>query len=229
MRKSIQAGALASAPIVIGYFPIAMAFGLLAKNTGVSIQDTGFFSLIVYAGASQFMALDLISAGIHTGSIILATLLLNLRHMMMSAALAVKLEGISRKYLPIVAFGVTDETFSVASFQKEALDLPFMLTLNFLAYASWFVGTVFGYLVGEILPTSLQSSLGIGLYAMFASLLFPNFRGSRNVAAIALLTAALYAGLFYSKLLPAGWDIIAGIVGASALGAFFFKDEEVER
>lgn len=46
-------------PIFIGYFPIAMAFGLLSKNISISFRDTSLLSILVYAGASQFMAVDL--------------------------------------------------------------------------------------------------------------------------------------------------------------------------
>lgn len=160
MKNSVRSGALVALPVMLGYFPIAMAFGLLAKNTGISIRDTGLFSLLVFAGASQFMALDLISTGVNMASIILATFLLNLRHLMMTA--------------------------------------------------------------------SLQSSLGIGLYAMFAALLFPNFKGSKNVVKISIATALIYLALFYLDFLPAGWDIVVGIIGASALAAFFIGNEEVK-
>ncbi len=61
-------------PIVIGYFPIAMAFGLLSKSTPpISFRDTSLLSILVYAGASQFMALGLIGTGVSASSIILAT------------------------------------------------------------------------------------------------------------------------------------------------------------
>ena len=228
MKEDIKVGITSALPIVMGYFPVAMAFGLLAKNTGLNFVDTGLFSVIVYAGASQFMALDLINAGISMGSIILATFLLNLRHMMMSAALSVKLEGIKRKYMPLVAFGITDETFSVSSFHKGELTLPLILTLHASSHFAWFMGTIVGFFIGEILPASLQESLGIGLYAMFAALLFPNFKGSKNVVQIAILTAVVYLGIFYSGLLPAGWDLIVGIILSSALGAFFLENQGVK-
>lgn len=122
-KNKVREGVVAALPIMIGYFPIAMAFGLLSKNTYVSLRDTGLLSIMVYAGASQFMALDLIRAGVSAGSIVLATFLLNLRHMMMSASLAVEFQDMKRKFLPIVAFGITDETFSVISFNKEKMKL----------------------------------------------------------------------------------------------------------
>lgn len=227
-KDKIKEGVVAALPIMIGYFPIAMAFGLLSKNTYVSFKDTGLLSIMVYAGASQFMALDLIRAGVSVGSIILATFLLNLRHMMMSASLAVEFQNINKKFLPIVAFGITDETFSVISFNKEKINLPFVLTINILSYSSWAAGTIVGYLVGEILPASLQSSLSIGLYSMFAALLFPEIKKSKNILFLSIISVIVYSILFYSKIFTSGWDIILGIIISSALGVIIFSKGEEE-
>lgn len=226
--KKVKQGVLASLPIVIGYFPIAMAFGLLSKNTDISFRDTSLLSMMVYAGASQFMALDLIKVGVSTGSIILATFLLNLRHMMMSASLAVEFQDMNKRHLPVVAFGITDETFSVISFNKENINFPFVLTINILSYISWVLGTVAGYLVGQILPASLQSSLSIGLYAMFAALLFPEIKKSRNVLFLSIISSIVYLLLFVSKLFISGWDIIIGIIISSAIGSMVFNPKEEE-
>ncbi|WP_313232952.1 AzlC family ABC transporter permease [Tissierella praeacuta] len=226
--KKVKQGVLASLPIVIGYFPIAMAFGLLSKNTDISFRDTSLLSMMVYAGASQFMALDLIKVGVSTGSIILATFLLNLRHMMMSASLAVEFQDMNKRHLPVVAFGITDETFSVISFNKENINLPFVLTINILSYISWVLGTVAGYLVGQILPASLQSSLSIGLYAMFAALLFPEIKKSRNVLFLSIISSIVYLLLFVSKLFISVWDIIIGIIISSAIGSMVFNPKEEE-
>lgn len=229
IRIDIKEGFVSALPVVIGYFPIAVAFGLLSKNTGVSFSDTSLFSIVVFAGASQFMALDLILAGVSAGSIILATFLLNLRHLMMTASLSIKLEDIKRPYLPLVAFGITDETFSVLSFKDGKLSLPFVLTVNMLSYFSWVSGSMVGYLVGEILPKSLQSSLSIGLYAMFAALLFPQFKKSKSTLFLAIMTATIYILIYYSKIFTSGWDIIIGIILSSALGVLILsKDKGVE-
>lgn len=225
---NIKKGILAVIPVLLGYLPVAIAFGLLAKNTGLSLKDTGLFSFIVYAGASQFMALDLMTAGVSTGSIILATFLLNMRHLIMSASISIKLDNVKRKYLPIIASGITDETFSLLSFTKENLNTPFVLTVTLLAYLTWGFGSIFGYLVGEILPESLQASLGIGLYAMFVSLLFPNFKGDNKTLKLSILTALIYVIIYKTGIFTGGWDIILGIILSSFIGVMVIKDREVE-
>ncbi|NLC02813.1 MAG: AzlC family ABC transporter permease [Tissierellia bacterium] len=224
-KKEMKAGLISAMPMIIGFFPIAMAFGLLAKNTGVNFRDTTLFSAMVFAGASQFMALDLIADGVSVGSIILATFLLNLRHLVMSASLSLRLKDVKRSWLPLVGFGITDETFSVASFRKEKITIPYILVLFFTSYGSWVLGTIAGYLMGSILPQSLQSSLSIGLYAMFVGLLVPELKGSKNILYLAIIGAILYSIIYYTGILHSGWDIIFGIVITSLIGVFIFNDE----
>lgn len=225
----VKQGIVVALPIIIGYFPIAMAFGLMAKNTSISFLDTSLFSMMVFAGASQFMALDLIGAGVTWANIILATFLLNLRHLMMTASLAVEFKSIPKKFLPLIGFGITDETFSVISFNKDKISTSFVLVLNFLSYSSWVIGTMVGYIVGEIIPAPLQTSLSIGLYAMFAALLFPEINKSKNIFFLSIISAIVYIILFYSNLFTSGWDIILGIIISSALGVVFFSNSSKER
>ncbi|WP_409228059.1 AzlC family ABC transporter permease [Gudongella sp. SC589] len=225
-KELIRDGMVAGSPLILGYFPIAMAYGLLAKNTGLTIVDTSATSMLVYAGASQFMFLDLVRAGVSAGSIILATFLLNLRHMMMSASLSVNLKKDTAGFLPVIGFGITDETFSVLSFNKDKLSLPFILTVNLIAYGAWASGTAVGYLVGEVIPQALQESLGLGLYAMFAALLFPSFKVNKDYLKPALLGAVTYIAIFRTGMLSSGWDIIAGIIIASALGVVVMGKED---
>lgn len=228
VSTNLKDGMISGLPIVIGYFPVAVAFGLLAKTVHISFIDTCLFSIIVFAGASQFMALDLIKAGIATGDIILATFLLNLRHLMMSASLSIRLKEIKKRWLPFITFGVTDETFSVSSMKGGNLNAQFLFALHGISYASWVLGTITGYLAGSNLPVSLQSSLGVGLYAMFAALLIPETKKSSNILILALISGAIYLIIDYFELLQSGWSLITTIVVASGTGVILLKDDMTE-
>jgi 4-azaleucine resistance transporter AzlC len=221
---SFKEGIIAAMPVVIGYFPVAMAFGLLSRTVQISLADSAMFSIFVFAGASQFMALELLKAGVGAGNIILATFLLNLRHLLMSASLAVRMGNIKKSWLPVLAFGITDESFSVASLKQGKLTAPFMLALNVLPYLAWSGGTITGYLIGATLPLAIQNSLGIGLYALFTALLIPEIKKSLNILYLAVISGLIYAIIFYFKLLPSGWSLVAAIIAASGAGALLLKD-----
>lgn len=224
----IKKGITAGVPIVIGYFPVAMAFGLMAKATGVRFLDTALFSVLVFAGASQFAALNLIKAGVASAEIILATLLMNLRHSMMSASLAARLGEKGSRLLPVVAFGITDETFSVSATREENPTIPFLLALNGISYGAWVSGTIAGYLAGAALPASIQVSMGVGLYAMFVSIVVPEMKKSLKISVLAVGAGVLNTTVSYLKLLPSGWSLITSIVLVALAGALLFKEEKEE-
>lgn len=213
-------GFSAGVPVFIGYFPVAVAFGILARTTGLSAGDSVAFSVLVFAGASQFMALNLIKAGVAFSGIILATLLLNLRHLLMSASLAAKITVPDKRWLPAVAFGVTDETFAVSATNDGPLGIPFLLALEGTAYLGWVGGTLTGYLAGSILPASLGESMGIGLYALFVAILIPGFKKSWSIAALTLSAGLVHALLDWLNLWPAAWNLIVAIICCSLLGAW---------
>ena len=219
-KHGIKEGFAAGFPVLIGYFPVAVAFGILAKTTGLSVGDGVAFSVLVFAGASQFMALNLIGAGVAVGGIILATLLLNLRHMLMSASLAAKIGLSDRRWLPAVAFGVTDETFAVSATHSGPLGVPFLLALEGTAYLGWVGGTLTGYLAGAVLPASLGESMGIGLYALFVAILIPGFKKSWLVVTLTLSAGLTHAFLDWINLWPASWNLIISMICCSLLGAW---------
>jgi len=225
-KDSYKEGLIAATPIVVGYLPIAMAFGMLSKTTGISFIDSMLLSVMVFAGASQFMALNLLALGVATGEIIIATLLMNLRHLLMSASIAAGIKEEYNRFFPLVAFGVTDETFSVAMMRRGDLTVSFLLSLEFAAYLSWVGGTLLGYLLGEFLPTLVQSSMGVALYAMFAAILIPEVKKNKSIAFLAIASGIFNTLINYLKLIPAGWSLIFSIVTVAMVGVFIIKPEE---
>lgn len=225
---SFKDGVTSGLPIVFGYFPVAMAFGLLSRTVNVSLGDSFLFSTMVFAGASQFMALDLIKAGIGAGNIILTVFLLNLRHLMMSASLSLRLKEVKKRWLLFIAFGVTDETFSVASLKEGRLTLPFLLSLQSVTYSAWVLGTIAGYVAGTALPSSIQSSLGIGLYAMFAAILTPEIKKSWSILLLSIISAIIYILISYFNIVPPEWSLVVTIAAATGVGVVFLKDDAGE-
>lgn len=199
-------GLKAGIPIALGYIPIAIAFGLLAKANGVPLMIAFLLSFLVFAGASQFVAVQMMSAGALWGSIVLFTFLLNSRHLLMSATISARLTRSTWWQRAIIAFGITDESFSVASLSSGKLTFPYLFSLNGIAYLSWVLGTILGFSAGSLLPNELQSSMGIALYAMFIALIVPAMKGSRLIFFTVVGSALL--NWILSHFLPGGISII---------------------
>jgi 4-azaleucine resistance transporter AzlC len=225
-RAELFRGLKAGLPIAVGYLPIAITFGILARQTGLGILQAAAMSLFVYAGASQFVSLPLIAGGASPIAIALATLVLNLRHFLMSASLSQKLP-LRRGAAAVLGLGVTDETFVVATMEPSPSPRYF-LGLAMAAYLSWSTGTVLGGAAAPFVPKVLSDAMGVGLYAMFIAILVPAVRKGWKNAVIAGVGALIAWGLgILAPGLPFGWRIVLAIVGASACGlAFGGKEAE---
>jgi len=222
-RMETMRGARAALPIAIGYIPIAIAFGILARQAGLRAGEALAMSAFVYAGASQFASLPLIAGGASPVAIALATLVLNFRHFLMSASLVQKLPPHAPASLGL---GVTDETFVVAMAEERPTFLYF-LGLILPVYLSWSTGTIIGAAFSSLIPQVLARGMSVGLYAMFVSILVPGARKSWIVLAVAALGGLLTWGLaFLIPGLPYGWRIVLAILAASAFGAAFRSPDE---
>ncbi|KDN57850.1 MAG: AzlC family ABC transporter permease [Exiguobacterium sp.] len=228
-KDAFRSGMRAGIPVAVGYIPIAIAFGLLAKSFDMPNVITLAMSLFIFAGASQFIGIQLIMAGAMYWEIVLTTFILNLRHFLMSASLSQRLETTSNRFLAAVAFGVTDETFSVASIRNEATRGHFVLGLNSIAFLAWNVGTWIGVFLAFGLPMELQASMGIALYAMFIGLLVPSLTRKPVLVVVAVAAVAqsvLHWGVSPFFPLSSGLRIILATFIAAGAGAMLYREEE---
>ncbi len=212
-------------PIMLGYFSVAMAFGLLVKSADLYLNDAVLFSTVVFAGASQFMALNMLINGISIVSIITATFLVNFRHFIMSASLSSRLLKPHKWQIPFIAFGVTDETFSVVMAKEGKLSPVYVMAVSFFSYISWGSGTVAGFLLGTIIPDALGDSLGMGLYVLFMSLLVPEIKKVPKILWVALTAGVLNTVLRYVPLIGSSWSLVLGVIISALLFTFLFPTE----
>ena len=224
INNSLRKGFLSGLPVFLGYLPIAITFGLVAKSEGISIFATFLFSLLVFAGASQFIAVKLIGSGITPLDIAIVTFLVNLRHLLMSASLSTRIKN--KRYIPIISFGITDETFAVASAKKGNMESSYLLGLELISYISWVSGTILGFIAGDFLPQSVKMSMNIALYAMFIAILIPHVKKSLNILVVASISGIINLFLTYTKLLNSGENIVISIIIASFLGSVFFNEDK---
>jgi len=229
MREEIGASLRAGFPIFIGYVPAAVAFGILAKSCDLTLLECFLFSAMVFAGASQFIALNLLVTGMGAVGIILTTLLVNFRHLLMSASLATRLKGVSRPYLFPMAFGITDEVFSVLSFTRGSLSKTYVFLVELLAYSAWVGGSVAGYILGGFLPDILSKSMGVALYALLLAILMPEVKASFRALILAVSGGLLNTWLIHLDILPRGWTIIVCILIVAYMGSLSMAPKKEEK
>lgn len=214
--SALRRGLAAAWPICLGYLPIGMALGVLGQKAGLHPLAIGFMSVIVFAGSSQFIAVSMISTGMPPLTIVMTTFVVNLRHLLMSSALAIPFRGRQRSLLTLFAYGVTDESFAVnyPKLIEGNWQIEHALVVNHAANLTWIVSTVIGGYGGQYIP---EGAFGIdyALIAMFICLLIFQLRG-RVYFLTAIIAGALAVGL--SLLLPGNWHIILASMLAATLG-----------
>ncbi|MCL6460164.1 MAG: AzlC family ABC transporter permease [Gorillibacterium sp.] len=204
---------------------------MLTKSAGIPAYVGVLMSLFIYAGASQFVGINMLASAIALPEIFLTTFILNFRHFLMTTAISQKLEPGSRSRLrALLAFGVTDETFAVASLKSidRSLSPSYLFGLNSIAFLSWNVGTWAGLILSAGLPDIIQNSMGVSLYVMFIALLIPGLRTSSpalGVSIIAILFSCLFTYIPFFLFLSGGWSIILSTIIAAACGAWLWKGD----
>jgi len=212
-RLTFRSGLKSGLSVALGYIPIGVTYGLLARSTGLSLLETEMISLTVYAGASQFIALNLVAMGSGALQIITAVFLVNIRHLLMSASLSRKVKQSPLALKLIYSFGITDETFAVASMEEGKISSSYMLGLNSLAYTSWAFNSALGYLLGGQLPLVMRESMAVALYALFIGLLVPPMKENSKVVALAGTAAGL--NCLFRPLISSGWSIALATVSSA--------------
>lgn len=217
MHKQWQSGIKASVPILLGYIPVGLAFGILASKQGLSVLDIFVMSVFVYAGSAQFIAAAMMASGADVVSIVTTTLFVNLRHLLMSASLSPHLKKISTRLQAIFAFGITDETFAVSGsfLQNHEASAGYFAGLHFTSHACWILSTVLGGVFGAQLSEATKWGIDFALSGMFIGLLLMQMKDRRDTL-VAVCAGAL--SLVAALTLKGNWNVIIAAVVAATIG-----------
>lgn len=220
-KKTLQylAGMKAAVPVSLGFIPVGIAYAIMARQAGFSILQTCAMSLTVFAGASQMMAVGMYAQGASVLTMVLATLILNLRHLIMSVCVVNRMRNAGTKTKLFAVFGVTDESFAIFTTESEDhCTAAYFLGLITVTYTSWNAGTFIGTVASDFLPAILTASLGIALYSMFIGILVPNLTENHRLGCLVILTAICNSIL--SQFIKPSWALIVSTLLCAFMGIF---------
>lgn len=217
--KSYLYGMKQAIPVLIGFLPVAISYALIATGAGLTAAETVGMSAAVFAGASQIMAAGMIAGGAGSISIVIATFVLNLRHIIMSTCVFRRMRTKNILIRLISGFGTTDETFALYTTEdEERADEYFMLGLITVSYLSWVLGALIGIFASNILPESVSQSFGIALYALFVALVVPSVKKDIRLLITVGVTVALNCVLCI--FIDQSWAIICSTLIGAAVGTW---------
>ena len=229
-KKNFLSGMRDGIPIALGYFAVSFSLGIACRNIGMTAVEATVMSLTNLTSAGEFAALSIIVAGAGYWEMALSQLVINLRYMLMSAALSQKLAPETPFYHRLlVGYGVTDEIFGISVNVPGRLD-PFY-TYGAVAVASpgWALGTCLGVVLGNVLPNRVVVALSVALYGMFLAIVVPPARKNKILALLVLVSmAASWAFPLVPFLagISGGMKIIILTVLISAVAAVLFPVHE---
>jgi len=219
-------------PIFLGYLAVSFAFGITAKTSGLSVVEATVMSLLNLTSAGQAYALGVIAAGSSYVELAATQLIINLRYSLMSSTLSQKVNTkLPFYHRALMSYGVTDEIFALSAGVHGELSPYYNYGMMSVSIPGWTLGTLFGALLGSVLPESLLSALGVALYGMFIAIIIPPSRKSRvvlGVVVISMLSSALFKYAPILEKISSGMRIIILTVVISTVAALLFPIKEKE-
>ena len=217
------AGALRGARAIVPILPGAVAFGLvygfLAGEHGLGVLEIGLMSTLMFAGASQFLALELWGEPLPLVALVLGVLVINLRHLLMGPALLPWLGPIPRPRAYLSLYFMTDESWgvSVAELRRGGRDAAYLLGAGSTLYVFWAGSTVLGRAAGDLSFLVQDWGLAYLTTAFFVALLAGFWRGAGDLLPWLVAGGAAVATKW---LVPGTWYIIVGALAGSLLSAW---------
>jgi 4-azaleucine resistance transporter AzlC len=218
-RSQFWLGVTMFIPVAISIASYGVVWGVLAGQKGLSVLEVLLMSGLVFAGSSQFVALDSWTPGsLPVVSIVVATAIVNLRMLLMSATLRPLVAGISRPRALAAMFFVSDEQWAMtmAQMRKGTGSVAFLLGTGALSWFSWVGSTLLGRMLGAFIDDPVKYGLDFAFTATFIALLLGMWKGRTDL--VPWLVGAL-AALLTASLVPGKWYIIAGGIAGSLAGA----------
>lgn len=206
-------------PLALSVFVYGLVYGMLAQKAGLSVAECLVMSLTVFAGASQFIAVEMWDIPLPVIPIILTTFIINARHLLMGAAV----HPWFRHLKPLQAYGgiffCADENWAlvIREFRKGEKDAALLVGGGFAIYLFWFLASSFGFLGGTAIEDPAKFGLDFTFTAVFVALVVSMWHGKRDL--IPWLVAAIVA-LLTEEWLGGKWYILTGALAGSSLELF---------
>ncbi|MBM6966671.1 AzlC family ABC transporter permease [Massilimicrobiota timonensis] len=230
--EEFLSGCRRSLPIALGYFPVSFSFGVFVASSGLPLGLATLISITNLTSSGQFAGVSLMLVQASYMETALTLLMINARYFLMSLSLSQKIDQkMSTLERMVISFGITDETFSLASLEQKTLSFPYMAGFILIPIIGWTSGTLAGETLTNLLPASLQNAMGLALYGMFLAIIIPASSKSRAIGEVVLLTAILSTLMYVTPLfqeLSSGFQLIIATLLAALYGAWRYPIEEKE-
>ncbi|MCR4990525.1 MAG: AzlC family ABC transporter permease [Lachnospiraceae bacterium] len=191
-KKAFLQGIRDGIPIGLGYFAVAFSLGIMAKKCSLTPIQGFIGSLFTRASAGEYGVYTMVLQDASYLSIVLMSLVTNLRYLLMSTALTQKFDPKESLIMRVLTGScVTDEIFGISIAYKGYLNPRYPFGATAVAAPLWALGTMTGIIAGSILPSRAVSALSVALYGMFLAIIIPPSKKDKAIMIFVIISFAL--------------------------------------
>lgn len=172
-------------PVITGVIPFGAVVGTVSAEAGFGFSPTVLMNLILYAGASQLAATELMMKQAASIVVILTGLIINLRFLLYSAALSPVIKDASWPIKLFATHSLTDQNYAVMSasqrhFRSSQDALQFYLGASVCMFLAWHASVIAGFVFGNFAPAAWALEYAVPL--SFIALVIPTLKDKRYIA-----------------------------------------------
>lgn len=200
MRAEIIKAIRTCMPIAVGVVPLGLAFGVLMVQTGFDWWWTPIFSIVIYAGSMEFLAISMVTGGVTPAVAAVTGFMVNFRHIFYG--LTFPRDEIRNRFgRAYSTYALTDESYAVLSaFPRGSRPSgAFVFTVQLFCQVLWVVSGIIGAVAGQAIPPSVKG-LDFALVALFIVLAIDSFQNNKDyslplsAAVLGVLAGCLFPG-----------------------------------
>ena len=202
---------------------MGIGYAALAIKAGLTPLQTVAFSILVYAGAGEIIAVSMLLNGATALAIILTNFVVNLRYFVMNVCVYNKVEKSNLLINALSSHLTTDESFALFSLMDES-SIWVYVGLALTSWLSWVFGAAIGVFVLDLLPVIVTNSFNISLYALFVAILIPSMKENHKIALLVVLTGLINILL---QFIIGSWSIIVSTLLGALIGVYIIDDDYI--
>lgn len=181
-KQDILHGLRDGLPIAMGYFAVAFSLGIIAVKAGLTASMGFLSSFFTRASAGEYGTYTLVAVNAAYVEVIIMCLVVNLRYMLMSAALSQKIAPqTSWWHRLLMACCITDEVFGISVAHPGYTPPAYTYSAAFISSFFWASGCAWGIVAGSLLQQQMATALSVSLYGMFLAIIIPPSHKDKNV------------------------------------------------
>lgn len=225
ISKDFKSGIADAWPMFLAYVPIAALWGTLAAAKGFSPLEAMLMSFLVYAGASQFVAIEMWADPLPIALMVFTVFIINIRHMLYAASISRHMGEIPGRWHAPLMYILTDEAWALLERKAltQQLTLGYYVGVAAPLWPTWFLSSAIGAFIGKQLPDAALIGLDFAFAAMFIAILSGVWKGPRTGAVIIASGAVAVLAKTY---LAGAWYIVLGGLAGVAIAALLHGEAE---